>query len=118
MHYYIMPSLKFRDDIDYYKCVYDMHPEYILEEVSEFYNIPVEQIKKGVGRGKQEVVHARQICTHLLRELTNFDLKRIGDFLGGYDHTSVIFNNQQVMDAISTNESIKAQVEVLKNRLS
>lgn len=117
IHYYAIPALKYREPIPYYKCYLDIHPEHILEVVSEFYSVSVDDIKKGNGRGTNSVVRPRQVAIYLYRLLTCMEWQQVGDIMGGYDHSSIISAHRRIKNYLNTEPSIAAQVEVLTQRL-
>lgn len=114
---YTFPGLKFRNEISFDKCKYDIRPDYLLDVVCDFFGLPDWALKKGCGRGNLNITHPRQIAIYLLCTETNMSLKDIGIFMGGYDHTSVLHNRQQIQYRMRNNESVKAQVELLLNKL-
>ena len=66
----------------------------IIEEVSKFYNIPVNNVK-GQGRTKDTVL-ARQIAMFVIRRMTKLSLKEIGAEFNGRDHTTVMHSIERI----------------------
>lgn len=62
--------------------------ELILNIVSEATNISVAEMK--ANKRTRPIVRARHLAMYLARELTDLSLPRIGDSLGGRDHTTVL----------------------------
>jgi chromosomal replication initiator protein len=116
LHYYVIPALKNREDIDFYKCYLDIYPERVLEEVADFYGITVDQLING-GRWRKFII-PRQMASYILRWHTSLSLKEIGDMMGGQDHTSICNSISQIDKLKDTDESVKSQYNVLVNRLS
>ena len=60
----------------------------IINAVSEFYKIPVDNLREK-NRSK-EVAHCRQVAMYIAKTQTNYSLKTIGLHFGGRDHSTVI----------------------------
>ena len=89
-------------------------PTMILEEVSEFYSIPVDKIT-GKARNK-EVVLPRQVAEYLMRELCNMSFPEIGNILGQH-HTSVMYGIDKQTQSMSENETLRDTVNDLKKNI-
>lgn len=66
----------------------------ILEVVSKFYKIPVEEIR-GTSR-KAPIALARHVAVYLTREVTHGSWKHIGHQFGDRDHTSMMHAYEKV----------------------
>ncbi len=62
-------------------------PDIILQIVSNFYSIPIDQIH--ANKRSKDTVRPRQIAMYLIRKLTNNSLPEIGRYFGR-DHTTVM----------------------------
>jgi len=91
-------------------------PEKILNIVSRFFNIPLEEIK-GSGRLKS-VVYARQIVIYLFRELTNLSLKEIGENLGRRDHSTILYSYNKIKKLVRKNKEIKEDILKIKGEIT
>ncbi|ACK41342.1 MULTISPECIES: chromosomal replication initiator protein DnaA [Dictyoglomus] len=87
----------------------------ILQAVAEYFNITVEQLK-GKGRS-QEIAVPRQIAMYLARTLTDLSLPKIGEELGGRDHTTVLHAYEKIQELYQTDLSIKKAIQDIQNRL-
>ncbi|MFN2521399.1 MAG: helix-turn-helix domain-containing protein, partial [Candidatus Limnocylindria bacterium] len=56
--------------------------------MARYYGVPVEQLR-GKARDRQ-IVLPRQVAMYLMREETEAPLLRIGEALGGRDHSTVL----------------------------
>ena len=63
------------------------------------------------------LVTARQIAMYLLRELTEMSLPKIGQELGGRDHTTVIHADRKIRELMAERRTIYNQVTELTNRI-
>ena len=89
---------------------------YILEVVSDHYGIRTQDI---IGKKKDaEIVFPRQIVMYLAKELTQTPLKNIGQFLGGRDHTTVLYGKRKIEEQLQTDESLRSVMEVLKKKIN
>jgi chromosomal replication initiator protein len=93
----------------------DLTPRDVLNTVSKFYIIPSDRI---VGRDRtQEVAFPRQVAMFLMREQSGFSLPRIGEELGGRDHTTVMYACDKVADMIERDDQLRKQVMQIKELL-
>jgi len=74
-------------------------PEYIIETVCDETGIPFEKVA-GKGR-KREVVITRQLIAFFGRA-SGLTCKRLGELLGGRDHTTVIHSCNTIQDLLDT----------------
>jgi chromosomal replication initiator protein len=59
----------------------------------------------------------RQLVMYLAREETSLSLVEIGEFLGGRDHTTVLYGIQRVADEVVRNEPFRQTVDRLRDRV-
>lgn len=87
----------------------------IIETISQYFNVPVKElIEKG---RKKEVSYARQIAMYLMRTELNASYPGIGSQFGGRDHTTALHAYEKVNREIATNEKIREDVAVLKEKI-
>jgi chromosomal replication initiator protein len=92
-----------------------LSPERIVETVARYYGIPLDQIK-GKARDKQ-VVLPRQIAMYLMREETEAPLLRIGEALGGRDHSTVLHGCEKIEREMAENDDFRRDVGALRETL-
>jgi len=102
------------------KLVVDM-PEKIIEDICEMFNIPTRKITYRF-KGTLEVIYARDWIIWFLIQRTNFSLKRIGEILGGRDHTTIIYAREKVRDRLYNDKSgqyahYQTDYERIKNKI-
>ena len=83
---------------DYKKTIY---PEDVVESICHFYRIKNTQLK-GAKRDAR-LVRARQVCMFVLKKHVGLTYKEIGNFLGGRDHTTIIYGVEKIENLISSN---------------
>lgn len=59
---------------------------------------------------KKELALARHIAAYLLRKELELPLQKIGEILGGRDHTTIMYAESKIDRAFSTNQQIRHQI--------
>lgn len=88
----------------------------ILNEVSVYYGISVEDIK-GEKRSKKFIT-PRKLSMYLIREMTNNTLESIGAIMGGKHHTTISYGIESLEEEMKTSTEIKEAITIIKRRLS
>ena len=65
----------------------------------------------------REIAFPRQIAMYLIREETNKSLPKIGEALGGRDHTTVMYGCEKIADQLEIDDTLRQQVMSLRDRL-
>jgi len=65
----------------------------------------------------REVVLPRQVAMYLIREETSESLPRIGQALGGRDHTTVMYGYEKIADRLETDDALRRQVLLVREKL-
>ncbi|MBW4094043.1 MAG: chromosomal replication initiator protein DnaA [Acidobacteria bacterium] len=87
----------------------------ILGQTAAYFNLSMEELcSKSRTR---TLVTARQIAMYLCRELTDMSLPKIGQELGGRDHTTVIHADRKIRELMAERRVIYNQVTELTNRI-
>jgi len=87
----------------------------ILEKVARFYNISTDSLL-GPKRNK-EFVLPRQIGAYLLREELNLSFPKIGEELGGRDHTTIMHACEKIVRESNQNKSLKNDISLIKEKI-
>lgn len=87
----------------------------ILNAVCSYYSIKSSDIK-GKKRTK-ELVLPRQVVMYLIKDLTNTPYMSIGDFLGGRDHTTVMYGVDKIGNDLKEKQTIKQDIVNVKQML-
>jgi chromosomal replication initiator protein len=85
-----------------------VHYRRIISVVAKTFNIKTSELC-GKTRKKQ-IALARHIAAYLLRRELQLPLKRVGELLGGRDHTTIIHAEEKIDRAFSTNQQIRHQI--------
>ncbi len=87
----------------------------VIDAVCRYYSIDPDTLK---GRGRsQEVALARQVAMFLLKQELDYSLPKIGDTLGGRDHTTVLYGCDKIKAAIEEDDSLRRDVLAIKEHL-
>ena len=90
-------------------------PDAILKEVAEFYGVDLRALQ---GRGRsRNVVIPRQVVMYLVREETDASLMDIGRFLGGRDHTTIIYGCDKIGEEVTSNSRLRQEIMTIRDRL-
>jgi len=93
----------------------ELEPDDVLSAVSKSFGISNSRL---LGRERtREVALPRQIAMYLLREEGGISLPQIGDFIGGRDHTTVIYACDKINNLLETDERLRRQVLQIREQL-
>ncbi|HEV2249340.1 MAG TPA: chromosomal replication initiator protein DnaA [Candidatus Limnocylindria bacterium] len=90
-------------------------PERIVETVAKYYGLPSDQLR-GKARDKQ-IVLPRQIAMYLMREETEAPLLRIGEALGGRDHSTILHGCEKIEREMGENDDFRRDINSLRELL-
>ena len=89
--------------------------ERIISAVAEQFGVEKDRM---LGRGRaREVALPRQVAMYLIREETSESLPRIGQALGGRDHTTVLYGCEKIADRLETDDALRRQVLLVREKL-
>lgn len=89
--------------------------EEIQVQVGKFYDVTVKEIK--ATKRTQDIVLARQVAMFLAREMTDNSLPKIGKEFGGRDHSTVLHAYNKIKNMIAEDESLRIEIETIKNKI-
>lgn len=93
----------------------DLQPDDVLKAVSSAFGISNDRL---LGRERtREVALPRQVAMYLLREEGGVSLPQIGEFIGGRDHTTVIYACDKVNNLMDTDDRLRRQVLQIREQL-
>jgi len=89
--------------------------EEILQVVARHYSVDEAEL---VGRSRRkEIAQARQMVMYLAREETSASLPKIGQSLGGRDHTTVMHGIDKIASQIETNNALRRDAIAIREQL-
>ncbi|MGQ9571650.1 MAG: chromosomal replication initiator protein DnaA [Dehalococcoidia bacterium] len=91
-------------------------PQAVLNAVCHYFDLRPEAL---TGRGRtREIAEARQIAMYLLREDAHQRVTDIARFLGGRDHSTIIYGLRKVDTALTTDPQLTRQIAEIRSTLS
>ena len=93
----------------------DLQPDDVLTAVSAAFGVSNERL---LGRERtREVALPRQVAMYLLREEGGVSLPQIGEYVGGRDHTTVMYACEKVTDLMETDDRFRRKILTLREQL-
>lgn len=90
----------------------NIDPRRVIDAVCQYYTVrPADVSGK---RRTQTLVRPRQVAMYLLREVYKLSLARVGDCLGGKDHTTVLHGSSKIEEELKTSPGLKNDVEAVR----
>lgn len=100
---------------DYAPQASTLTPDYVVDVVADYFGVEAAKLS---GRSRtREVALPRQVAMYLLREDSGISLPRIGQELGGRDHTTVMYACDKVADMIESDDMMRRKVSQIRERL-
>ena len=90
-------------------------PTLIMEVVSNYYNIRIDDFKS--TKRNRAISYPRQVAMYLCRELTDLSLPKIGEEFGGRDHTTVIHAYDKISADITNDPEVSKTVSQIRKEL-
>jgi hypothetical protein len=84
----------------------------IVAEVAAYYRIPEVDIFS--ERRFLSIVRPRQVFCYLARTLTTASMPTIGRWLGGRDHTTILFSVRKIERLMGEDDKLALDIEILK----
>lgn len=91
-------------------------PEYIVEVVSEHFNINQADVYS--TKKSRNIAYPRQIAMYLCRQLTDYSLTDIGKILGNRDHSTVLHGCDKIAKDIEKDSSLHNTTDVLIKKIN
>jgi chromosomal replication initiator protein len=87
----------------------------IIAAVADTFGLPQEDL---ISRSRsRRVALPRQIAMYLIREETLTSLPKIGQKLGGRDHTTILYGCDKIADLLETDDGLRRQVQGIRESL-
>lgn len=90
-------------------------PTQVIEAVAKFYDVSIDDLKG--PRRQKEIVKPRQMVMFLMREEASLSYPKIGQELGGRDHTTVIHAVSKIGTETDASEPLRHELNLIKERL-
>lgn len=87
----------------------------VLQVISEALEVSRDDLL-GASR-KRDISHARQITMYLMRHMTSLSLPKIGEALGGKDHTTVLYSIEKVAQQVKDSLQMAKLIQQLEEQI-
>lgn len=87
----------------------------ILQMVAEDHDLKISDLL--ARRRTKQIAFARQLAMYLARKLTGHSYEEIGGYIGGRDHTTVLYAYEKVQKLLETDDNVRVVVDRFVNRL-
>lgn len=89
-------------------------PELVIETVEQYFNLRENDLKS--SKKTRNIAYPRQMAMYIIKELTDYNLTKIGQVFGGKDHTTVIHAIRKIEQDMATDVNTKNTVDdIIKN---
>ena len=86
----------------------EIDPEQILQTIAHEYGVSLEEL---ISQSRsQRIAFPRQIAMYMLREESELSLPKIGEILGGRDHTTVMYGHEKITDLLETDKNLRRKL--------
>lgn len=92
-----------------------MNPKQVLSVICDYFDLSTKDLTG--PRRQKELVLPRHIAMYLLSEEADLTVEKIGEVLGGRDHTTVMHGRDKIKKLISTDREMQRIFIEVKNRL-
>jgi chromosomal replication initiator protein len=93
-----------------------VNPQKVIQVIHHHFSIKKADLV-GPRRTKNFVI-PRQICMYLLNVEMKMPFEKVGEIIGNRDHTTIMHGVKQIESALSTDEYIKREIQLIKQELS
>lgn len=94
----------------------EVTPALIVNTVAEHFHVSVDDIRS--NKRNNEIVVPRQIAMYLCNTMTSVGLKKIGNEIGGRDHSTVLHGSKKISDEMKTSDDMRKTIEILQKKIS
>ncbi|MGB3533628.1 MAG: chromosomal replication initiator protein DnaA [Microcoleaceae cyanobacterium] len=91
-------------------------PEIVLQAVVDVFKVSIEDLK-GSSR-RREISLARQVAMYLMRQHTDLSLPKVGEILGGKDHTTIMYGCEKISQLKSKDSDMAQTLRKLSDRIN
>ena len=82
--------------------------ELIRDFIAKQFKTSVEELRSKCR--KREVAFPRQVAMYLLREESELSLPKIGELLGGRDHTTIMYGHDKITDLLERDKNLRRKI--------
>lgn len=94
----------------------NLTPDKIIGAVAEFFKVKPEEI---LGRcRKKNIIRPRQVVIYLMRQEIKMSFPEIGVFLGGRDHSTIIYTCEKIESELKENKLLQDHLKFIQEKFS
>jgi chromosomal replication initiator protein len=86
----------------------EIEPEQILKTIAQEYGVSLEELLS--ANRSQRIAFPRQIAMYMLREESELSLPKIGEILGGRDHTTIMYGHDKISDLLERDKNLRRKL--------
>lgn len=86
----------------------EIEPVQILTTIAQEYGITMDELLS--HNRSQRVAFPRQVAMYILREESELSLPKIGELLGGRDHTTVMYGHEKITDLLERDKNLRRKL--------
>ena len=87
----------------------------VLKILAKNYSVSISDLKS--HKRQKDIATTRQIAFYLMKKITFFSLKTIGEYIGGRDHSTVIHAITKVEKQLKTDEHLTKKLKLLEEEV-
>ncbi len=89
--------------------------DHIAEIITDYYKISVADM---CGKKRtQNLTYPRQIFMYMSRKLLDISLLKLGEYLGGRDHSTIMHGCEKISQDIESDQNLKVEIRELEKRI-
>ena len=93
----------------------EIEPEQILRTIAEQYDVSLDELLS--TSRSQRIAFPRQIAMYMLREESDLSLPKIGELLGGRDHTTIMYGHEKITDLLERDKNLRRKIVNIQEAL-
>ena len=94
----------------------EMEADDIINCVCDFYKVSKNDVLS--KKKNKEFVEPRQVCIYVITDMmSSLPLHKIGQLMGGRDHSTVIYSREKIAELIKTDSRVATKIKDIKKRL-
>jgi chromosomal replication initiator protein len=86
----------------------EIEPGQILSTIAQEYGVSMDELLS--QSRSQRIAFPRQVAMYILREESELSLPKIGELLGGRDHTTVMYGHEKISDLLERDKNLRRKI--------
>ena len=86
----------------------EIEPQHILTTIAQAYDVTMDELLS--HSRSQRIAFPRQIAMYMLREESELSLPKIGEMLGGRDHTTIMYGHDKITDLLERDKNLRRKI--------